>query len=104
MTKIHDRRRVEDKKELEDRRTLADRRFIPSEHQVETIHNGSDRLIALLLRQRIRKNSQTERRIAGYFDGNIQSMHDKRFIGDRRNVRVKLPSVNNEKSNRQYEV
>ncbi len=103
MTKVHDRRRVGHKKETEDRRNLADRRFVPSQQQVETIHSGSDRLIALLLRQRIRKNSQTDRRRVGNFEANIQSVHDKRFISDRRNVRVKLPSVNNGKSNRQYE-
>jgi len=97
VTKVHDRRRVENKKKKEDRRSLIDRRFIPSEQQVETIHSRSDRLIALLLRQRIRKNSQTDRRKTSYFDANIRGAHDKRFIGDRRNVRVKLPSAHNEK-------
>ena len=104
MSKVQERRQFASNKKVEDRRNLADRRFVPSEQQVETIHSGSDRLIAHLLRQRIRKNLQTDRRKASYIEANIQGVLDKRYIGDRRNVRVKLPSARDEiKGNRKYE-
>ena len=104
MTRVYDRRGVENQRKTEDRRSLADRRFVPSEQQVEKIHSGSHRLIALLLRQRIRKNSQTDRRRVSFFDANILNEDDKRLMGERRNVRVKLPSVSSGKTKRQYEV